>query len=90
MDNLKNNLEQREKPELIAIITHMLRQEPDLDEDILGLLIGNATPEERRVIVSWAQDALTEVRGANWSSSSRQQEYGILVLKLEKDKKDHE
>ncbi len=27
---LKKNLEQREKPELIAIITHMLRQEPDL------------------------------------------------------------
>jgi len=30
MDNLKNNLEQREKPELIAIIQHMLRQEPEL------------------------------------------------------------
>ena len=27
---LKKNLEQREKPELITIITHMLRQEPDL------------------------------------------------------------
>jgi len=27
---LKKNLEQREKPELIAIITHMLCQEPDL------------------------------------------------------------
>jgi len=27
---LKNNLEQREKAELITIITHMLRQEPDL------------------------------------------------------------
>jgi hypothetical protein len=30
MDNLKKNLEHREKPELIAIITHMLRQEPEL------------------------------------------------------------
>jgi uncharacterized Zn finger protein len=30
MDTVKNNLEQREKPELIAIIQHMLRQEPDL------------------------------------------------------------
>jgi hypothetical protein len=30
MDMLKKNLEQREKPELIAIIQHMLRQEPDL------------------------------------------------------------
>jgi hypothetical protein len=27
MNTLKNNLEQREKPELIAIIQHMLRQE---------------------------------------------------------------
>ncbi len=30
MDTLKKNLEQREKPELITIIQHMLRQEPDL------------------------------------------------------------
>ena len=30
MDTLKKNLEQREKSELIAIIQHMLRQEPDL------------------------------------------------------------
>ncbi len=30
MDKLKKNLEQREKPELIALIQHMLRQEPDL------------------------------------------------------------
>src|SRR6266699_902590 len=31
MNNLKKNLEQREKSELIAIITQMLRQEPDLE-----------------------------------------------------------
>src|SRR2546430_10484026 len=31
MNNLKKNLEQREKSELIAIITHMLRQEPELE-----------------------------------------------------------
>jgi hypothetical protein len=30
MDTLKKNLEQREKTELVAIITNMLRQEPDL------------------------------------------------------------
>jgi hypothetical protein len=30
MDTLKKTLQQREKPELIAIIQHMLRQEPDL------------------------------------------------------------
>ncbi len=30
MDMLKKTLEQREQPELIAIIQHMLRQEPDL------------------------------------------------------------
>ena len=30
MDTLKKNLEQREKSELIAIIQHMLRQEPEL------------------------------------------------------------
>src|SRR6266496_3681937 len=31
MNILKKTLEQGEKPELIAIITHMLRQEPDLE-----------------------------------------------------------
>src|SRR5256885_1839728 len=31
MDILKKSLEQREKPELIAIITHVLRQEPELE-----------------------------------------------------------
>ena len=30
MDTLKRKLEKLEKPELVAIITHMLRQEPDL------------------------------------------------------------
>src|SRR5206468_3511656 len=30
MNMLKKSLEQREKPELIAIIQHMLRQEPEL------------------------------------------------------------
>src|SRR2546423_913616 len=31
MDTLKKTLQQREKPELIAIIQHMLRQEPELE-----------------------------------------------------------
>ena len=31
MDTLKKTLQQREKPELIAIIQHMLRQAPDLE-----------------------------------------------------------
>jgi hypothetical protein len=31
MDTVEKNLQQREKPELIAIITHVLRQEPDLE-----------------------------------------------------------
>src|SRR5579859_1032727 len=30
MDKLKKKLEQRDKPELIAIIQHMVRQEPEL------------------------------------------------------------
>jgi DNA-binding protein HU-beta len=29
MDTLKKTLQQREKPELVAIIQHMLRQEPE-------------------------------------------------------------
>ena len=38
MDTLKKNLEQQEKAELIAIIQHMLRQEPDLQWLLMPLL----------------------------------------------------
>jgi len=38
MDNLRKSLEQREKNESIAIITHMLRQEPDLQWLLMTLL----------------------------------------------------
>ena len=45
MDNLKKNLEHREKSELIAIITHMLHQEPDL-EWLLTTLLPTAPSRE--------------------------------------------
>ena len=38
-----------------------------MDLDIPGLLVDNTTPEERRVIARWTQDALTHSTG--WSSS---------------------
>jgi hypothetical protein len=37
-----------------------------MDLDIPGLLLGNTTPEERRVIARWTQDAPTHSTG--WSS----------------------
>ena len=37
MNNLKKNLEQREKSELIAIIQHMLRQEQRYSTFLLAL-----------------------------------------------------
>jgi hypothetical protein len=51
----------------------------DLDEDIPGLLVGNTTPGERRVLASWARDALTHK--AAWSSS---QQYEALLAVLER------
>ena len=51
----------------------------DLDEDIPGLLVGNTTPGERRVIASWTRDALTHK--AAWSSSER---YEALLAALER------
>jgi hypothetical protein len=50
----------------------------DVDEDIPGLLVGNTTPEERRVIAGWLRDALTHK--AAWSSSQR---YKTLLAALE-------
>ncbi|MGZ3608828.1 MAG: hypothetical protein ACXVBU_02055 [Ktedonobacteraceae bacterium] len=34
----------------------------DLDEDIPGLLVGNSTPEERKVIAGWVRDALKQTQ----------------------------
>jgi hypothetical protein len=70
---------------LFAIYRFYIDSEMDLDEDISGLLIGDSTPEERQVIAGWVCDALTEAKGAKWSSSSRQQRYSTFLLALEED-----
>ncbi len=75
---------------LFAIYRFYTDSEMDMDEDIPGLLVGNTTPEERRVIAGWVRNVLTEAEGAKWSSSSRQQRYSTFLFALEKDKKDHE
>ena len=64
---------------LFAIYHFYTESGMDLDEDIPGLLVGNTTPEERRVIGSWARDALTHK--AAWSSSER---YEALLAALER------
>lgn len=70
---------------LFAVYRFYTDSEMDLDEDIPGLLIGNATPEERQVIVGWVRDALAEANGAKWSSNSQLQRYSTFLLALEKD-----
>jgi hypothetical protein len=64
---------------LFAIYRFYTESGMDLDEDIPGLLVGNTTPGERRVIASWARDALTHK--AAWSSGER---YEALLAALER------
>ena len=64
---------------LFAIYRFYTESGMDLDEDIPGLLVGNTTPRERRVIASWARDALTHK--AAWSSGER---YEALLAALER------
>jgi len=54
----------------------------DLDEDIAGWLVGNTTPEERRVIDRWTRDALTQ--NTQWSSG---EPYQTRLAALEKEHK---
>lgn len=61
---------------LFAIYCFYTDSGMDLDEDIPGLLVGNTTPGERRVIASWVRDALTHT--AAWSSSERYE--GLLAV----------
>ena len=64
---------------IFAIYLFYTESGMDLDEDIPGLLAGNTTPEERRVIASWTRDALTHK--AAWSSNER---YEVLLAALER------
>jgi hypothetical protein len=64
---------------LFAIYHFYAESGMDLDEDIPGLLVGNTTPEERRIIASWTQEALTYK--AEWSSS---EPYEALLTALER------
>ncbi len=64
---------------LFAIYRFYTDSGMDLDEDIPGLLGGNTTPEERRVIAGWLRNALTHK--AAWSSSQR---YKTLLAALER------
>lgn len=45
---------------LFAIYRFSTESGMDLDEDIPSLLVGNTTPEERRVIADWVGDALSK------------------------------
>lgn len=45
---------------LFAIYRFYMESGMDLDEDIAGLLVGNTTPEERRIIADWVRDALSK------------------------------
>ena len=64
---------------LFAIYRFYTDSGMDLDEDIVGLLVGNTSPEERQVIAGWVQDALKQK--ATGSSSER---YEILLAALER------
>jgi hypothetical protein len=67
---------------LFAIYRFYTDSGMDLDEDIPGLLLGNTTPEERKVIAGWVQDALTYK--AAWSSG---EQYKTLLTALERANK---
>ncbi|GAC1314136.1 MAG: hypothetical protein NVSMB27_49710 [Ktedonobacteraceae bacterium] len=64
---------------LFAIYRFYTDSGMDLDEDIPGLLMGNTTQEERRVIAGWTRDAHTHK--AAWNSS---EQYQTLLAALER------
>jgi hypothetical protein len=79
-DNLQ--MRQRVMKALFAIYRFYTDHSMDLDEDIPGLLVGNATPEERKVIAGWVREALSDAKASKWSTGSH--EYGAFLLALEK------
>jgi len=66
---------------LFAIYRFYMDSGMDLDEDIPGLLVGNATSEEREIIAGWVHDALTHKTA--WDNSKQ---YEALLAALERGK----
>jgi hypothetical protein len=67
---------------LFAIYRFYTDSSMDLDEDIAGLLIGNTTPEERKVIAGWLRDALHQTKAEGSAEYSRQR-YEAFLATLE-------
>jgi len=55
----------------------------DLDEDILGLLIGNTTPQERHIIAGWVREALSQPKGTGYGI----EQYDVFLAALERGTK---
>ena len=55
----------------------------DLDEDIPGLLIGNATPQERHIIAGWVREALSQPKGTGYGI----EQYDVFLAALERETK---
>jgi hypothetical protein len=70
---------------LFAIYRFFIDHSMDLDEDILGLLVGNTTVQEREAIAAWVRDALSTSKETKWGGTSTSQHYEILLTKLGKE-----
>ncbi len=57
-------------------------------DDAAGLLLGNATPEERGRVADWVRAALPQ--GTDWSDDWERQAFGGFLLELEADVLDDE
>ena len=56
----------------------------DLDEDIPGLLVENATPDERQVIATWVKEAQAQYKSDAQPPDERHRAYGVLLHRLTK------
>ncbi|HVB25801.1 MAG TPA: hypothetical protein VNG51_27940 [Ktedonobacteraceae bacterium] len=70
---------------LFAIYRFYMDSGMDLDEDIPGLLVGNATSEEREIIAGWVRDALTHK--AAWDN---RKQYEALLAALERGESEYD
>jgi hypothetical protein len=83
-DEENQDLRLRVLQSLFAIYRFSTDSGMDLDEDIPGLLIGNATPQERHIIAGWVREALSQPKGAGYGS----EQYNVFLAALDqRDKK---
>lgn len=77
-------MRRRTQKALFSIYRFFTDSYMDLEEDVPGLLVENATPDEHQVIAGWVSEAQAKYKSDAWPPDERYRTYGVLLHRLTK------